>query len=226
MPARARVSARAIGGIEVAATAKTKLGKIIFLNGVSSAGKTTLAKALQQKLDEPYYWLSEDAFRATTPAKYDEDDGEHERAWVDSIFAMYHVAKMFSGMGMCAIVDTVMDDDIWEEKAVEALRDSPALLVRVTCPPEELQRREKERGDREIGLAIDQLSQLCTLDNTCDIAVDTHANTAEECADRIIALLDDADNFLAFKALWKRRCDGAGKQAKEICEKGAMNERR
>ena len=50
--------------------------KIIFLNGVSSAGKTTLSKVLQDKLDSPYYWLSEDIFRDMTPKKFDGDDND------------------------------------------------------------------------------------------------------------------------------------------------------
>jgi len=37
-----------------------KKGNIIFLNGVSSAGKSTLSKALQSRLD--YYWFSVDVF--------------------------------------------------------------------------------------------------------------------------------------------------------------------
>ena len=34
------------------------LGKIIFLNGVSSSGKTSLTKELQEILEEPYFHLS------------------------------------------------------------------------------------------------------------------------------------------------------------------------
>lgn len=37
-------------------------GKIIFLNGPSSAGKTTLAYSLQSKLEEIYYRISVDDF--------------------------------------------------------------------------------------------------------------------------------------------------------------------
>ena len=44
-------------------------GKIIVLNGVSSSGKTTLAKALQEALDEPYTRLSIDDFINMMPEK-------------------------------------------------------------------------------------------------------------------------------------------------------------
>jgi len=180
-------------------------GKIIFLNGVSSAGKTSLAKALQHKLDTPYYWLSEDIFREMTPKKFDnEDNEENERAWVNSILGMYHTAKMYSDLGWNTIIDTVMDEDFWVKKAAGLLHDYPAIFVHVTCPPEELQRREKERGDRVIGLAVEQLAYLCPQDNTYDVTVDTHANTTEECADKIIDLLGNVDNFQAFNMLWRQ----------------------
>jgi chloramphenicol 3-O phosphotransferase len=175
-------------------------GKIIVLNGVSSAGKTTLAKNLQEKLEAPYYWLSEDIFRETTPAKYAYDEDEFEFAWIDSIYAMYHAAKMYSHLEMGVIVDTVMDDKIWANKAAELLHDCPALFVHVTCPPEELERREKARGDREIGLAVSQLEELHPLCKSYDLTVDTHVKTMEECAEQIIAALDAA-NYRAFKSL-------------------------
>jgi chloramphenicol 3-O-phosphotransferase len=43
-------------------------GRIIFLNGVPNAGKTTLAEAIQEALEEPYWHLSLDDFlRGYTP---------------------------------------------------------------------------------------------------------------------------------------------------------------
>ena len=45
-------------------------GNIIFLNGTSSSGKTTLALALQEVLPEPYLHIALDQFRDGMPAKY------------------------------------------------------------------------------------------------------------------------------------------------------------
>lgn len=44
-----------------------KKGNIILLNGVSSAGKSTLTKAIQKKLDAPYYHICCDDFMNMTP---------------------------------------------------------------------------------------------------------------------------------------------------------------
>jgi len=74
------------------------------------------------------------------------------------------------------------------------------LYVGVFCPLEELRRREKERGNREIGLAESQLDDMFPQDKY-DITVDTFTNTAEECADKIIELLSYPDKFTSFKNL-------------------------
>ena len=40
-----------------------KYGKIIFLNGASSSGKTSIAKLLQQKIEQPFWHISIDHLR-------------------------------------------------------------------------------------------------------------------------------------------------------------------
>ncbi|MCL2620119.1 MAG: chloramphenicol phosphotransferase CPT family protein [Defluviitaleaceae bacterium] len=178
-------------------------GKIIYLNGVSSSGKTTLSKALQSRLNEPYYWFSVDTFMNMTPEKFmDNDDDE---VW-NAIIGMYRSIKAFSDMGLNVIVDDVFDDsqELLDE-VIGVLHDYPVLFVHVTCPLDELVRREKERGDREIGLAESQLPELCPLCQTYDITVDTHNNTKEECADKIIAMLGNTENFVAFEKLYNKQ---------------------
>jgi len=43
-------------------TYKSPPGLVIFLNGTSSSGKTTIAKALQSKLEEPFMIVSLDTY--------------------------------------------------------------------------------------------------------------------------------------------------------------------
>ena len=45
-------------------------GNVIFLNGSSSAGKTTIAGMLQQILDEPYQHIALDQFRDGMPGRF------------------------------------------------------------------------------------------------------------------------------------------------------------
>jgi len=183
-------------------------GKIICLNGVSSSGKTTLAKTLQEKLNEPYYLMNEDTFTFMLPEKFNgfiNDTAENEPIWEESLANYYHVIKLYSDRGCNVVVDTVLDDKEWLDIMVELLHDSPVLFVHVTCPKEELARRELARGDREIGMAVEQLNYLCPKDKIYDITVDTHAYTTDECARKIISHLNSSDNFQAFRTLWEER---------------------
>ena len=178
-------------------------GKIIFLNGVSSSGKSTLAKVLQSRLSEPFYLLANDIFCNISPEKF--IDINMMETYDRALMGMYYTIKTFSDIGINAIVDDVLlKDNNYDrlKQCVELLHDYPVLFVHVICSDsEELRRREIERGDRGIGQGESQLAQLNPQD-TYDITVDTHNNSTEECADKIIEALADPSNFTAFKILW------------------------
>ena len=163
-------------------------GKIIFLTGISSAGKTTLARALQGKLQEHYYWLSLDTFTDDmAPERHKETN------WPDiyrqSRDLFNHSIQLFSDKGVNVIVDRVLVGI--EEDCINMLRDYPVLFVHVTCKSiSELRRREAERGDRDIGQGESQLAHLSPY-IVFDCIVDTSENTTDECANKIISLLDD-----------------------------------
>jgi len=183
-------------------------GKIICLNGVSSSGKSTLARSLQENLNQPYYWMSEDTFTFILPDKFNifkNDTAENEKIWDQAIINYYHAIKMYSDRGYNVIVDGVLDDEEWVDVLVEILQDNPVLFVHVTCSEQELIKRELARGDREIGLAIEQLAYLSPKEQIYDTTVDTHVHTTEECTGKIIALVDNPDSFQAFRTLWAQR---------------------
>jgi len=180
-------------------------GKIIFLNGVSSSGKTTIAKTLQKKLTEPYCWLSVDNFLDTMDERF-LNDQEWLRAggveWIWKALECFHKSiKLFSDIGLNVIADHVVQKQDWLDECLDLLRDSDVLFVHVTCPLEELNRREKERGDRQIGQGESQLEMLLPKGGIYDITIDTFNSSKEECADEIIKLLDQPGNFKAFEAL-------------------------
>jgi chloramphenicol 3-O phosphotransferase len=179
-------------------------GKIIFLNGVSSSGKSTIAKTLQEQLTEPYCWLSVDNFITTIHEKF--LNAENIVSIFKAVSAMHGSIKVFSDVGLNVIVDHVLERQELLDECVKILHEYPVLFVHVTCPIEELRRREKERGDRGIGQGESQLSRLCPKD-TYDITLDTHNTSKEDCANKIIELLEHPEKHTAFKTLWSQRTE-------------------
>jgi len=170
-------------------------GKIIFLNGVSSSGKTALARTLQERLVEPYYWLNVDTFINMSHDKYFSD-----RAIVNkAVSILPHTVKTFSDMGLNTIIDHVLlkIDTLFEE-CIEVLHKYPVFFVHVTCPLEENLRRAKARGS-SFEVIEWQLANLIPQESY-DLTVDT---TQENCADKIIESLEYPEKFTAFKILYE-----------------------
>ena len=127
-----------------------------------------------------------DDFIFMSPEKF--NDYEHHDFSVQYAFAskFFHVVKLFSDMGFNMVVPNMFfqnTDTLKEFRGL--LKDYPVLVVNITCPVEELKRRETLRGDRKPGSAEEQLQLLETrFDNS--ITVNNFENTNEECAEMIL----------------------------------------
>ena len=175
--------------------------KIIYLEGVSSSGKTTLARTLQARLPTPFFLLSVDMFwemgpnNGIKPINY-----ENNVIFPKIDLIAQNTLKLFSDLNIDFIIDFVPV----RGNFVKILYESCVLYVNVFCPIEELRQREKERENRDIGLAESQLDDMFPTDKY-DMTVDTHESTPEECADKIIEILNYPEKFTAFKTLWIQR---------------------
>ena len=184
-----------------------KKGMIILLNGVSSAGKSTLSKVIQKKLDIPYYHICCDDFMNMTPKHILTKDFDNQLLITQGI--MHETILLFSEKGHNIIVDDVIldlpDKNDWLYEYSVILQKSNVLFVKVNCNLDELRKREIKRGNRSIGQAEWQLGHM---DNTViyDLQVDTSINTTEECAEQIISKLSDNLNWSALK-LFKEKAE-------------------
>lgn len=183
-----------------------KKGNIILLNGVSSAGKTTLTKAIQSRLDVPYYHICCDDFMSMSPKHILDKQFSKQLDVTQSM--MQDVVKLYSDRGHHVIVDDViLDDNVpdlpekneWFRLYLEKFNDYPILFVNVICPLEELERRERERGDRAIGQSKFQLERMDT-DVIYDMKVDTYNEGIERGAERIIKMLGHRNKWIGFKS--------------------------
>ncbi|WP_187355225.1 phosphotransferase-like protein [Paenibacillus tengchongensis] len=156
-----------------------------MLNGVSSSGKSTLAKALAAKLPD-YFHYSLDDFDLVIERM---EDREHNRLIpVETAYFYHRSIAMFADKGVNLIIDHVIHDEYTRDDWAVSLSDYPVLRVGVHCPPEELARRERERGDRRPGQAAEQL-EFVHKNEQYDIEVDTFADSGEACAAAIVQAL-------------------------------------
>lgn len=174
--------------------------RIIILNGASSVGKTSTARALQAIATRQLLYVAMDAFLEMLPARMIghaeglvfepvEDPGGVclavrsgpvvERA----LAGMRRAVAALARAGNSLIVDEVM----WGDEAADyraLLADFDLRFVGLFAPLDVLEAREKARGDRDLGLARWQVGRVHRgLDY--DLEIDTAAATPEQAAARI-----------------------------------------
>lgn len=182
---------------------------IILLNGSSSAGKTTIAKELQKLSgDDILFHTGVDHFWKMVPREfYDGFGTKSHETWLFSVSTddenkpIVHIAvgplakkfaytvaqciKCLADCGHNVVIDEVLLDDEALQHYAQALSGHTVYFVGVTCALEELERREKDRGDRVIGLARGLWQVVHKHKNYYDITIDTTHCSGFECAQQI-----------------------------------------
>ena len=174
--------------------------RIVLLNGVGSAGKSSIARALQAITAAPYLHVQMDSFLDMLPdALQDHADGfSYETVQRDgkpsvvirtgavgekTLRGMRHAIAAMAGQGNDLIVDDVLCNGELSDY-VELLSAFDLHLVGVMAPLEVLEAREAQRTDRLPGLARWQYERVHQ-DICYDLEVDTSRFTPLECARRI-----------------------------------------
>ncbi|MYV99099.1 AAA family ATPase [Streptomyces sp. SID3343] len=177
----------------------TRPGRIIFLNGTSSSGKSSIAAELVPLLDQPCFHMPADAFHAMRSRREiapSELDFVLERTWMG-----YHRAVA----GMAAAGNTVVMDHILSQEwrlpdCLSLFVPRDVVLVGLHCPLPELERREHARGNRPPGLAAKQFDTVHA-HGLYDLEYDTSTTGSADCARRIKAFLDNPESPTAFERL-------------------------
>ena len=162
-------------------------GKIILLNGASSSGKSTLAAALQASLDDAFWHYSIDHLLGAgiLPRKRI-DSGEFP--WTrlrPAFFEGFHRSiRGLAESGNNLIVEHIVETQEWKDRLVDLLAPFDMFFVGVHCPLPELERREKQRGDRRGGEARQDYE---TTHAFCQY--DYEVNTMQEAAANVASVL-------------------------------------
>jgi chloramphenicol 3-O phosphotransferase len=177
-----------------------KQARVILLNGAGSAGKSSIAKALQALAVEPFLHVEMDAFLNMMPERcWDHPDGlVFEKLEQDSLPSvairsgpvaertfrgMRHAIAAMASQGNDLIVDDVMlDAELMEYRSL--LAGVILHVVGVFAPLDVLEARERARGDRLAGLARWQYDRVHR-GKRYDLELDTGSATPAECAERI-----------------------------------------
>lgn len=177
--------------------------RVIFLNGPSSCGKTTLTRALQVALKRPYLQLGIDHLIALMPPNTNnwrtsepvpgfwwetaQDAEGHPLAYlqqgpfarsITALLCTVVIAALKAGHSV--IIDEVCLTDGNFQQWQQALSPYPTLYVGLKASTETLEKREKERGDRQIGSARVQnetVHQGCAY----DLVLDTDHLSTDAC---------------------------------------------
>ena len=150
-------------------------GKIILVNGASSSGKSTLCRALQARLDEPFWHYSIDHFRGTDVLPLERiESGEFPwPALRPAFFDGFHrCLPALAGSGNNLIVEHIVESLEWMSRLVRLLQPFDVFHVGLRCPLPELERRELQRRDRRPGEARQDYGMVHDF-GTYDIEIDS-----------------------------------------------------
>lgn len=171
--------------------AQVEKGKIVFLNGVTSSGKTSIVDAIQASSEEFYYVVANDLFEEMIGDRYLRED--YWKYLSDAIMMMYHTAKLFSDHGKNVLIDGILVERLeltpHYEKVKELFAEYPLYLIEVYCPLEICRQRNIDRGNRGEDQSQGQ-HDIMAKNIQYHCRVETHLHSSEECADLILKSLE------------------------------------
>jgi chloramphenicol 3-O phosphotransferase len=179
-------------------------GRVILLNGASSSGKTSIGRALLPLLSDPWFFVPVDAIGAMRSTAHTRilDDDEIDEMLKRTRLGYHRAVAALASAGNDVIMDYPLSEQWRLDDLLQTLLGYDVTLVEVRCSLDELERRERGRGDRPVGLARSQ--EKVYAHGERDIAVDTTNAGPQECAVTIVNSLDAVTSPKAFDRLRRR----------------------
>lgn len=162
----------------------------IVLHGPTSAGKSTLAKALQDSSETPAFHISLDAFVEMSRRRDMRSDEELKQA-----LRLHHLNLQSTLTHVAAsqfeiVLDLVLRDTTVLDECISALAPRRTYVIGVTCPLQVLEERERGRPDRGDGMARSQFGHPA-YSRPYAMCVDTSICGPEEGARRIRSFIKE-----------------------------------
>ena len=159
---------------------------IIFLNGASSSGKTSLARALQEAWDGPLIYWSLDHVISQLPFSYT-GEGEYSKEGFELVstaivarehgYALNDLSAAYigqiSGLGYDIVVDYVLLEETMLRPFVDNFREIEVCFVGIDCQEDVIARRNEARKDRAPGLSVPQRQSVHFCRSLYDLELDS-----------------------------------------------------
>lgn len=195
---------------------------IIFLNGTSSSGKSTLARAIMRQSERPFlyysidhlvnFWIDEKFVALENEPKdwffHDisiDAEGNRLTHIVDGPNAVQLHWDMIDSLAVLIQkgYDLIIDEVLWQneifDRYVNALCFSNRVhVIKVICELLECERRENQREDRFKGLARALYPQVYNNAIKYDLEIDTTSNSANVAAQQVIQYVESHKEPRAF----------------------------
>lgn len=187
-------------------------GNLIVLNGTSSSGKTSIARALQEQWPVPLLYLALDTAIGMMPVQYTgagtmassgfaliDRVGDGDGVIVEYVVGPHgkalnrHLGAFAASLcadGYDVVLDhVIVDDDTMIDLAAYTVAES-VYLVAVACDRSVAEARERARSDRMIGLVAGQVAKVHTGLREYDLLVDSSRSSSIDLAHFIISLVE------------------------------------
>ncbi len=171
------------------------MASVVVLNGTSSSGKTSIARAFQEIAPRVFLNFSIDSILYTLPPSVVKEVNRGEKTGTDIRFpelvrAFYACVRELLALGHDLVIDHAVITEAQAEMLKAAVQSHDVLLVGLDCPVDVLEARERERGDRRPGLAAAQCGRIHQW-LEYDIRIDSSRMSAEEAARMIASALHE-----------------------------------
>jgi chloramphenicol 3-O phosphotransferase len=172
----------------------------LVLNGASSSGKTTLAKAFLKAAPD-YHYLAVDTHLQLLMEAYQQkympilaentEIKPHLIGYLLNGFVLsfHDLILTYLQAGQDVIVDHVLQEPEWRDDLLQKLAAYPVSFVGVFCGLETLEKRERLRRDREIGLAKVQFNRVHRGMNYV-LQIETDQTDPEVCLKQLLSLAE------------------------------------
>ncbi|UCM92966.1 MAG: chloramphenicol phosphotransferase CPT family protein [Rickettsia endosymbiont of Cimex lectularius] len=200
------------------------MSKIIFLNGCGSAGKTSIARAIQYLSKDSWLTFGIDTFISMLPHSPDDkpdaryftfvpgmnDRGPTMRVETkpkgEQLFGlMPDFANLLASRNNNLIIDEALFEDACLKSYIKSLNGYIVYFVGVFCDLSVMQEREILRCDRAIGLSNDQIDRVHAGSlREYDLTVDTTSKSPFEIAKQILAFVEENPMPQGFMTMHER----------------------